>query len=97
MKTLIEDFDVVSYIDDNTSYKSVKNMKVVVKSLHEAFKWFFDNLMKSATDKCHLLGSTHNTVNTRKENLDIKNIHCAKLLRIIVGYKLTFNSRISDY
>ena len=44
-------------------------MTVVVKSLDEAFKRFFDNVMKSATDKCHLLGSTHNTVNIRKENL----------------------------
>ena len=62
---------------------SVKNMKVVVKSLDEAFKRFFDNVMKSATDKCHLLGSTHNTVNIRKENFDIKNIHCAKLLNFM--------------
>ena len=79
---------------------SESNMNRVAKSLEEAstklFKCSFDNVMKSATDWCHLQVSTHNTVNIGAENFDIKNSHCEKHLGVKFGYKLTFTSHILD-
>ena len=64
---IIENFDIVSYTDDNTP--CLNNIDGVVKSLEEAstklFKWFSDNLRNSNAGKCHLLVSTNNTVNIR--------------------------------
>ena len=64
---IIENFDIVSYADDNTP--CLNNIDEVVKSLEEAstklFKWFSDNLKNSNAGKCHLLVSTNNTVNVR--------------------------------
>ena len=54
-------------------------MDAVLKSLEEAstnlFICFSDNLLKSNTEKCHLLVSIPNTDNIRVENFDIKISH----------------------
>ena len=69
---IIENTDITSYADDNTPYISADDIDGVIKSLKETsatlFKWFSDNLMKSNTDKCHLLISTNSTV---KMKIDI--------------------------
>ena len=52
--------------------------------------------MTSNADKCRLLVSTNNNVNTRVENFDIKNSHCETVLGFTFYHKLHFNSHISD-
>ena len=65
------DIDIATYADNNATYISANNLNKVIHCLEKAtdtlFKWFSDNLMKSNADKCHLLDSTNNTVNTDNE------------------------------
>ena len=80
---IVEDIDIVSYADDNTTYISANNKNEVIHCLEKAtntlFKWFSDNLMQSNADKCYLLVSTYNIVNIKIENIDTTNSTCEKL------------------
>ena len=59
----------VNVANDNTLYTSSNDIKGLINSLEEAskalFKWFYDNLVKSNLDKCHLF--------VRIKNFQIKN------------------------
>ena len=80
---IIKDYNIASYANYNTPYLRGNNMNEVLKSLEEPLtkllKRVSDNIMKSNIDKCHLLVTTNNTVNTRVGNFDINNSHCEKL------------------
>ena len=73
--------------------KSFSTQQLLLAMLQKLEK---SNLMKSNTNKSHLLVSTNNTVNVRVENFDMKNSHCVKLLGVKFDYKLTFNVHTSD-
>ena len=51
---IIEDSDIASYADDNTTYVIADYIDGVIKSFEEAseilFKWFNDNLMRIYAD-----------------------------------------------
>ena len=76
-------------------------MDAVVKSLEEASsklsQLFSHNLVRSNSNKCHLLVSTNKTVNIKVEHFDIKNSDIEKLLGVKFDHKLTFNSHISEF
>ena len=97
---IIENTDIASYADNNTPYIRTDDIDGVIKSLEEAsatlFKWFSDNLMKSNADKCHLLGSTNNTVKMKIRHFDIANSRNEKLLGVKFNSKLTFDDHISE-
>ena len=97
---IIENTDIASYANDNTSYVIADNIDGVIKSLEEAseilFKWFNDNLMKINADKCHLLVSTNNTVKIKIGNFDITNSKSEKLLGVKFDHKLSFDDHVSE-
>ena len=55
----IDDYDIVSYADDNTPYASKSNLDTLISKLEEStnnlFQWLRKNHMKANADKCHLL------------------------------------------
>ena len=59
----VNDIDIASYGDDNTSYMIANNIDDLIASLEQAssgfFEWFKNNILKSNADKCHLLVSTN--------------------------------------
>ena len=58
---ILNDVDIASYADDNTPYVIADDISGVITFLGKApkalFEWFENNLLKSNTDKCHLLVS----------------------------------------
>ena len=63
---ILNDVDIASYADDNTSYVIADGINDVIVSLEKESKalleWFENNLLKSNTDKCHLLVSSSDAV-----------------------------------
>ena len=55
----IDNCDIASYADDNTTYTSDFNLEEVIQKLelitNNLFEWFKNNHMKANTDNCHLL------------------------------------------
>ena len=97
---VIEDTDIASYADDNTTYIIDDTVEGVIKSLEEVskklFKWFDDNLMKSNADKCNLLVSTNETVKIQVGNYNIANSKCEKLLGINFDHNMNFDKHLSE-
>ena len=54
---IMENHDIASYADDNTSYTTENSTEEVIQKLENAAKTFFqsfsDNQMKANPDKCH--------------------------------------------
>ena len=52
---IMENIDIASYADDNTSYTTGNSMEEVIQKLENAaktlFQWFSDNQMKANPDK----------------------------------------------
>ena len=71
----------------------------VIASLEKAskalFEWFENNLLKTNTDKCHLLVSSSDTVSLRVSQYDIKNCEDEKLLGVKFANKLIFKKDIA--
>ena len=97
---ILNKIDIANYTDDKTPYTSYNDVNGLTKSLEEASKWFdkwFDiNLMKSNSDKCHLLFSTNDNVAIRIGNFQIENTKREKLLCIQFGNKLSFDYHLSE-
>ena len=57
---IVNSTDIANYADDNTSYATANDIDSLIVSLEEAskslFNWFDNNLVKSNTDKCPLIG-----------------------------------------
>ena len=64
----------------------------VIASLEKAFE---NNLLKTNTDKCHLLVSSSDTVSLRVSQYDIKNCEDEKLLGVKFANKLIFKKDIA--
>ena len=62
------------------------NIEDVIINLKNAsltrFQWFYDNQMKSNSDKCHFICSIDDKVNIIVENQKVCNNPCEKLLGI---------------
>ena len=91
---ILHDADIASYADDNTPYVIADDINGVITSLEKAskalFEWFENNLLKSNTDKRHLLVSSSDAVNLRVSEYEIKNSECEKSLDVKSDIKLTF-------
>ena len=94
---LIGDTGIASCAGDN---HHTDNIDGAIKSLEKAseilFKRLNDNLMKSNTEKCHLLVSTYNTVKIKTGNFHIINSKREKLLGVKCEHKLSFYDQISE-
>ena len=96
---IMRNWPVANYADDTTPYTGGKNTQDVIASLENCalvlFKWFENNLMKTNSDKSHLLLST-STSSTANINGDIiKNSESEKLLGVTIDYKLNFEEHLS--
>ena len=97
---IMENIDIASYADDNTSYTTGNSIEEVIQKLEGAaktlFQWFSDSQMKANPDKCHFSCSLNSEVSLTIKNQKIKNSKFEKLLGIKLDSKLNFNSRIHD-
>ena len=97
---VLNKIDIANYADDNRSYTSSNDVNGLIKSSEEAFKklfkWFDDNLMKSNSDKCHLLVSTNDNVVIKIGNFRIENTKRERLLGIQFDNKLSFDYHLSE-
>ena len=73
---ILNNVDIASYADNNTPYVIADVINSVITSLKKAskvsFQWFENNLLKSNTNKCHLLVSSSEAVNLSVSEYDIK-------------------------
>ena len=97
---ILNNVDIASYADNNTPYVIADVINSVITSLKKAskvsFQWFENNLLKSNTNKCHLLVSSSEAVNLSVSEYDIKKSECEKLLGVNFQNKLTFEKHITD-
>ena len=63
---IMENIDIASYADDNTSHTTGNAIEEVIQKLENAaktlFQWFSGNQMKANPDKCHFLCNSNNNV-----------------------------------
>ena len=73
---IVEEYDIVSYVDDNTPYsggETTENLMLNLKNLSkELFQWFYLNQIKDNSDRYHLLLSTSEEVTMNVRDLNIK-------------------------
>ena len=73
---IVEEYDIVSYVDDNTPYsggETTENLMLNLKKLSkELFQWFCLNQIKDNSDRYHLLLSTSEKVTMNVQDLNIK-------------------------
>ena len=72
---IVENIDIASYADDNTSYTGNSIEEVIQKSENAAktlFQWFSDNQMKANPDKCYFLRSSNSEVSLTTDNQKLK-------------------------
>ena len=62
------------------------------ESLEKLLQWFFDNQMQGNTDKCHLIVSVDEPIETRVGESLIKNSTCEKLLGVKINSTHNFNT-----
>ena len=76
------------------------NVDDVITSLEQAsnslYEWFKNNLLRSNSDKCHLLLSTKDRVSMNVDGFKIDKSDTEKLLGVKFDKKLTFDDHISD-
>ena len=72
----VNDCDIVSYVDDNTSYTSSSNLDAVINKLEEStnnlFQWFRNNRMSANVDKCHFLYTVNYVVSETINEFEIE-------------------------
>ena len=90
---------IPNYADDTTPYTGGKNTSDVITSLENCalvlFKWFENNLMKTNSDKSHLLLTTSMSSIANINGDIIKNSECEKLIGVAIDYKLNFEEHMS--
>ena len=91
-----------NYADDNTLYKSGKNMQKIKNDLEMDFmilhKWFHENHMVLNPDKCHyiVIGDDDPNQKIILNNNEIASSNEEKLLGILLDSKLNFDSHITS-
>ena len=91
--------EIANYADDTTPCAVSNNKDNLISSLEKFSKYLLkqhdDNLMKSNTDKCHLLISSCEKIKMEIGNFEIENSTCEKLLGVHFDNRLTFDYHIS--
>ena len=91
-----------NYADDNTLYKSGKNMQKIKDDLEMDFmilhKWFHENHMVLNAGKCHyiVIGDDDPTYKIILNNNEIASSNVEKHLGILLDIKLNFDSHITS-
>ena len=91
-----------NYADDNTLYKSGKNIQKIKNDLEMDFmilhKWFHENHMVLNPDKCHdiVIGDDDPNQKIILNNNEIASSNEEKLLGILLDSKLNFDSHITS-
>ena len=91
-----------NYADDNTLYKSEKNMRKIKNDLEMGFmifhKWFHENHMALNPSKCHeiVIGDNDHSHKIILNNNEIASSNEEKILGILLDSKLSFDSHITS-
>ena len=89
---IIDNVDIASYPDDNTSYTNEKHSNKISEILEctsrNIFEWFFNNTMKANPDKYHLHWSLGINTNISVSSFDMENTHSQKRLDFTIDRKL---------
>ena len=89
---MVNNIDIASYADDNTSYSVGKSQcdleTKLQKTSAKLFKWFHENGLKANLDKCHFLSSLD--INT-KFSLPACILH-----GVTIDRKLNFNKHVTN-
>ena len=95
-------YQLCNYADDNTLYKSGKNMQRIKNSLEMDFmilhKWFHENHMVLNPGKCHyiVIGADDPFHKIILNNNEIASSNEEKLLGILLDRKSSFDSHITS-
>ena len=96
----IDDCDIASYADDNTTYASSSNLEALINKLEERtknlFQWFRNNDMKANADICHLLVTDNDKVSANISEFEIESTKKEKLLGISIDITLSFEHHITS-
>ena len=96
----VTDIGIISYADDNTPWMIANNVDDLIISLEQAYNGLFElfenNLLKSNTNKCHLLVSTNDRVSMNVNEFKIDKSYTEKLLGVEFNRKLTFDDPLSN-
>ena len=96
----VSDSDIASYADDNTPYVSANKPQEVIKKLEKIstvlLTWFKNNGMKANADKCHLLISLTDNLETSIGGEIIKSSANEKLLGVTIDNNLNFEKHINN-
>ena len=96
----IDDYDIVSYADDNTPYASSSNLDTLISKLGEStnnlFQWLRNNHMKANADKCHLLVTGNYEVSAKINEFEIESSKKEKLLGISIDTTLSFEHHVTS-
>ena len=96
----MNDVEFTGYADDNTPFFVGDDLNDVILKLQNTsktlFKWFNDNQMKANPDNSHFICSSSVKATITKENKQIRNSSCKKLLSVFFDSKLTFQSHIEN-
>ena len=94
----LNNIEIANFADDTTPYAVLDNIDDLISSLEKSskdlLKWFDDNLMKSNSDKCHLLISSCEKIKMEIGHFKIENSTCEKLLGVTFDNRLTFDYHI---
>ena len=97
---IVNSTDIANYADDNTSYATANDIDSLIVSLEEAskslFNWFDNNLVKSNTDKCHVLVSFNEKVTIKIGSYETANTKREKLLGVRLDSGLSFDYHTSE-
>lgn len=93
-------YKVTHFADDNSPYNIANKIDDLIKSLEETsttlFQWFDSTLLKSKSDKCHVLISSNEKVIVQVGEYEIEISKCEKLLDAKLEWKLNFDDHLSD-
>ena len=96
----IDNCNIASYADDNTTHTSDLNLEEVTQKLqlitNNLFEWSKNNHMKDNADKCQLLVTRDTDVIAKIGDLDVKNSREEKLLGDKIDTKLSFENHVSS-
>ena len=97
---IVNDIDIENYADDNTPFVIADNIDDLIKLLEGAstvsFQWFDNNLLKSNSDKCHLLINRNDNVTVHVGKCVTENSKCEKLLGVKLEWKKNSDDHISN-
>ena len=98
---MIDNIDIASYADDNTSYSVGKNQCYLETKLQKAsvklFKWFYENGLKANRDKCHFLSSLDINTKFLLPASILENSDSQKVLGVTIDRELNLTNVLPTY